>query len=336
MDRRQPAGVTEELAASYEACRALHRAHGRTYYLATRLLPRWKRPHVHALYGFTRYTDEIVDELNGDTIEQRAVRLRDWSARFWIAASGVVPAASEADLAGSGADLAGSGADPAGSVLPAVRHTIEQFGLDTADFAAFLHSMQMDLSVTRYETYDDLLEYMAGSAAAIGTMMLPILVADRRTNGQPPQPRTLLAARQPARELGLAFQLTNFIRDIGEDLARGRIYLPLKDLADFGVHPTDLSAGIATTPIRSLVAFEVERAQRHYARAAEGVLMLPPSSQRCIRAAYRLYGGILDEVVRARYDVFRERATVPQSRRLAVAASSLLTPAGRPLRIPGA
>src|SRR5439155_11185611 len=118
------------------------------------------------------------------------------------------------------------------------------------DFAAFLRSMAMDLTVTSYDTYDDLLGYMSGSAAAIGTMMLPILGA-----------RDLAAAREPARQLGLAFQLTNFIRDVAEDLDRGRIYLPLKDLAEFGVTPEDLAARQATRPVRELIAFEVDRAR---------------------------------------------------------------------------
>jgi phytoene synthase len=293
--------MSDSLAASYEYCRILHRAHGRTYYLATRLLPRWKRKHVHALYGFTRYTDEIVDCLDGPSPAERASRLHRWADRFAAALDG---------------------APVADDVLPAVLHTIEVFDLERADFAAFLRSMEMDLTVTEYDTYDDLMDYMAGSAAAIGTMMLPILGA-----------KDLPLAREPARELGRAFQLTNFIRDVGEDLQRGRIYLPLKDLADFGVSPADLRAGVTTDPIRELIAFEVDRAHGHYARAADGIPLLAPSSQACIRTAYRLYGGILDEVARAGYDVLTRRATVPNRRRLAVAVTGVLTPPGRPVRL---
>ena len=288
------------LAASYEQCRILHQAHGRTYYLATRLLPAWKRPHVHALYGFSRYTDEIVDAFDGASGGEREARLRDWTDRFTAALDG------------------GPVDDP---VLPAVRHTIERFDLDRTDFTAFLRSMAMDLTVTEYETYDDLLEYMDGSAAAIGSMMLPVLGA-----------RDLAAAREPARQLGLAFQLTNFIRDVGEDLDRGRVYLPQKDLAEFGVTREALRARDAAPEVRRLVAFEVDRAREHYRRAAPGIPLLAPASQACVRTAYRLYGGILDEVVRAGYDVLARRATVPNRRRLAVATASLLTPPGRPVR----
>jgi 15-cis-phytoene synthase len=198
-------------------------------------------------------------------------------------------------------------------VLPAVVHTIDSFGLERSDFATFLHSMEMDLTGTTYDTYDDLLVYMEGSAAVIGTMMLPILGTGDRA-----------LAREPARQLGLAFQLTNFIRDVSEDLGRGRIYLPLKDLAEFGVTPGDLRARVATPAVRELVAFEVRRAREHYAKAAAGIPLLAPRSRACIRTAHRLYGAILDEVERAGHDVFIRRATVPTWRRLTLAATAIL------------
>lgn len=283
--------MDNDLAAAYERCRELHRRHGRTYYLATRLLPRWKRRHVHALYGFTRYADEIVD---GHDESRRAERLRHWSDSFL------------AGLHGAQVD------DP---LLPAVLHTIATFDLDRADFAAFLDSMAMDLTVTSYPTYADLLHYMAGSAAAIGTMMLPVLGAS-----------DLAAAREPARQLGLAFQLTNFIRDVAEDLGRGRTYLPDEDMARFGVTRADLAAaaaeGAATPPIQNLIEYEVTRARAHYAAAAPGVAMLEPASQACIRMAYRLYGGILDEVAAAGFDVFAGRAVVPRWRRAVLALTA--------------
>lgn len=284
------------LAESYQRCRALHRAHGRTYYLATRLLPREKRRHVHALYGFTRYADEIVDAAGAATPDERAGALKEWSERFL------------AGLAGAPVD------DP---ILPAVLHTIRAYDLDHDDFARFLASMAMDLTVTRYETYDDLLGYMDGSAAAVGTMMLPIL-----------GPRDRAAATGPARQLGLAFQLTNFIRDVREDLTRGRIYLPLADLRRFGVGEADLfaagAAGVTPPEIRDLIRYETGRAQRHYALARPGIGMLARSSQACMRTAYLAYGAILEEVARSGYDVLAARAVVPTGRRLKLAATSLL------------
>jgi phytoene synthase len=286
-----------DLPASYERCRELHKRHGRTYYLATRLLPAWKRRHVHALYGFTRYADEIVDRTEALPAAERAARLGDWADRF----------------------RAGAIDDP---LLPAVLHTIAVFDLDPADFDAFLKSMAMDLTVTAYRTYDDLLDYMEGSAAVIGTMMLPILGSSDPA-----------AAREPARQLGLAFQLTNFIRDVAEDLDRGRMYLPEDDLAAFGITRTDLERRVATPPIRALIRYEVGRAHSHYRAAAPGIPLLNRGSQACMRTAFRLYGGILDEIIAADYDVFARRATVPNRKRAAVAVRSLLTRPGTPMPV---
>jgi 15-cis-phytoene synthase len=299
-------GIVEaRLAAAYRRCQQLHRRHGRTYYLATRLLPPWKRPHVHALYGFARYADEIVDRTDDLHPAQRARRLRAWSNRF----------------------LAGLAGEPVSDpVLPAVLHTIQTFDLDRSDFASFLRSMAMDLEVTGYPDYDALLAYMEGSAAVIGTMMLPLL-----------EPVDPAPAREPARQLGLAFQLTNFIRDVGEDFTRGRIYLPGADLARFGVTRQSLRRCVdrstADPALRALIRFEIERAGVHYAAAAPGVPMLAPRSQVCIRTAYHLYAAILTEVEDAGYDVLARRAVVPGWRRLQVAAASVLTPAGTPVPI---
>lgn len=296
-----------DLTAAYGRCRELHKRHGRTYYLATRLLPAWKRRHVHALYGFTRYADEIVDSTEDLPPAERAALLDDWASRF------------VAGLHGASVD------DP---LLPAVLHTIAIFDLDRDDFASFLKSMAMDLTVTSYPTYDHLLDYMEGSAAVIGTMMLPIL-----GSSDP------VAAREPARQLGFAFQLTNFIRDVAEDLDRGRTYLPDEDLAKFGVTRDELlearDRGQGTPRTRELIEYEVTRAQAHYAAAAPGITMLAPASQACMRTAYALYGGILDEVAAQGYDVFARRALVPQRRRMAVAARALLTSTGTPVPIPG-
>jgi phytoene synthase len=289
--------VETDLAAAYECCRELHKRHGRTYYLATRLLPAWKRRHVHALYGFTRYADEIVDRTETLPPAERAARLQDFADRF----------------------LRGDTDDP---LLPAVLHTIAVFHLDPEDFRKFLRSMAMDLTVTAYSTYDDLLDYMEGSAAVIGTMMLPILGS-----------RDPVAAREPARQLGLAFQLTNFIRDVAEDLDRGRTYLPDEHLAMFGVTRDDLQRRIATDKIKDLIRYEVSVAQDHYRRAAPGIPLLNPASQACMRTAFRLYGGILDEVVAADYDVFARRATVPNRRRAAVALRSIVTRPGTPMAV---
>jgi phytoene synthase len=288
-----PAAEPRTLSAAYERCRQLHARHGRTYYLATLLLPRWKRRHVHALYGFTRYADEIVDDLASSLDRAgQAAALRAWGDRFF------------AGLHGAPVQ------DP---VLPAVLHTVRAFDLDVTDFERFLDSMAMDLTVTGYRTYDDLCGYMEGSAAVIGTMMAPIL-----ESADPP------AARTHARQLGLAFQLTNFLRDIGEDLERGRVYLPATDLERFGVTRADLAAPRATPAVAELLAFEVGRAKAHYRAAAPGIGLLAPSSRPCVQVAFDLYGGILDEVEQAGDQVLARRVAVPRHRRLQVAGRHLL------------
>jgi 15-cis-phytoene synthase len=193
-------------------------------------------------------------------------------------------------------------------VLPAVLHTVRAFDLDPSDFERFLDSMAADLHTGGYATYDDLCGYMEGSAAVIGTMMAPIL-----ESADPPR------AREHARQLGLAFQLTNFIRDLAEDHRRGRVYLPAADLERFGVRRADLAAGPATPAVADLLAFEVERARAHYAAAEPGIELLAPSSRPCVRVAFELYGAILDEVERAGYQVLGRRVRVPRHRRLGVA-----------------
>lgn len=296
--QRTDAGEPDvSLVKAYARCREINRAHGRSYFLATRLLPAHKRPHVHALYGFTRSADDIVDSRPDDTPAERERRLTEWGDAFLSGLRG------------------GPVVEP---ILPAVLHTIRTYGLDLADFDHFLASMAMDLTVTEYATYDDLLGYMEGSAAVIGTMMLPIL-------GVAPG-GDLAVARESARQLGFAFQLTNFLRDVHEDLARGRIYLPQTDLAKFGVTieqlRADATARRASRPVRDLIEFEAEQARDHYRAALPGLEMLEPRSRVCIRAALLLYGGILDQIARNGFDVLRERATVPGARRAAIVAAA--------------
>jgi phytoene synthase len=282
------AGITDpEMRASYERCRELNAQHGKTYYLATLLLPPAKRPYVHALYGFARYADEIVDDLASTlSDEQKADWLRSWGEQFF------------ADLRRGASD------DP---VCKAVVDTVQRWDIPVEHFEAFLHSMTMDLTVTEYATYDDLYEYVYGSAAVIGLQMVPIL--------EPSAPE----AYERAKDLGVAFQLANFVRDVGEDLDRGRVYLPLEDLARFGVTRADLEKRVLTPSIRSALEFQIARVRALEEESRAGIAMLHPSSQPCIEAARILYCGIVDAVEEIDYEVFTRRATVSQRRRLAVA-----------------
>ena len=263
------------LDESYARCRVLARRHGTTYYWSTMALPRVKRHHVWALYAFCRCADDIVDEVGPATDAARTEVLAEFRRQFF-------------------ADLAAGRSDH--PVLKAVVHTVQAFGIDPDCFRHFLDSMEMDLSIASYESWDHLLVYMDGSAAVIGEMMLPIL-----------EPRSHAVAQPRARDLGLAFQLTNFLRDVGEDLGRGRVYLPRDDLARFGADPRTRSVDDAW---RALMRFEIDRCRRLYASADLGIAELPPASAACVRAARILYSRILDEIERADFDVFTSRARV--------------------------
>jgi len=183
MDELTAAGITDpQLRASYEECKRLNALHGKTYYLATLLLPKAKRPFVHALYGFARYADEIVDDLASTlTDSEKAAELKTWG-------DGV--------LAGL---KSGDSNDQVGRALI---DTVTRFAIPHEHFVAFLHSMAMDLTVTEYANYEALMEYVYGSAAVIGLEMVPIL-------GPLSQ-----SAYEPAEKLGIAFQLANFIRRV--------------------------------------------------------------------------------------------------------------------------
>ena len=297
------AGIRDPaLRESYEACRRLNAAHGRTYYLSTLLLPAWKRPYVHALYGFARYADEIVDDLASTLSDvEKADWLVGWGEQFLHDVSSTDPA--------------GGSEHP---ISRAVVDTVRRWDIPLAHVEAFLASMRMDLTRTEYATYDDLMTYVHGSAAVIGLQMVPVL--------EPVVPREI--AEPYARDLGIAFQLTNFLRDVGEDVRRGRVYLPLEDLAVFGVTREHLEhcarAGTVDGPVRRLLAFEVARTRELYRSARHGVRLLHPTSRPCIETALALYGGILDEVEKADHDVLGGRVQVGPARRAAVALPGLV------------
>ena len=284
------AGITDPaLMQSYELCRQLNAKHGKTYYLATLLLPPEKRPYVHALYG---YADEIVDDLASTlTNEEKAEQLNAWGQSFLDKFE-----SGETD-------------DP---VCLAVLDTVRRWNIPREHFEAFLHSMAMDLTVTEYQTYEDLYEYVYGSAAVIGLQMVPIL--------EPSDP----AAYSHATELGVAFQLANFIRDIGEDLERGRVYLPLQELAKFGVTRANLEKRIATPAIKEAIKFQIARVRQLEQSSRAGIAMLGEKSQPCIETARVLYCGIVDAVTDIDYEVFDKRASVSLMRRLRVAIPAYL------------
>jgi 15-cis-phytoene synthase len=287
------AGIDDPgLLAAYDECRRLNAEHGRTYYLATLLLPPAKRPFVHALYGFARFADEIVDAPVADGVAGRRERL-DGLRRDFDRAWGTRDHTADVP------------------VIAAVLDTARRWQIPKDTFDAFLDSMAMDLDVDHYDTYPDLQRYMYGSAAVIGLQMLPIL-----------EPNDSEAARTGAMALGEAFQLANFIRDVGEDLDRGRIYLPLAELAEFGVTPERLRRRVVDDYIRAALAFQVDHVRQLALQAEPSVGLLHPAARDCIETARVLYCGIADQVAATDYEVFSVRARVPRRERARVAASA--------------
>ena len=278
-----------QLRQGYRECARLTWRYGTTYFWGAVLLPRRQRKHVYAIYALCRLADDIIDLPDtGD------------------------PAAVEAQLDGfeqvfRTALVERHSDDP---VLAAIVHTVVTCGIEPECFERFFGAMRMDLTVTSYRTWQDLCGYMEGSAAVIGEMMLPVL--------EPTSPD----ARAPARSLGLAFQLTNFLRDVDEDLDRGRVYLPQEDVEHFGV---DVHARRATPEWQALMAYEIERNRALYAFADSGIAMLPPRSARCVGTARVLYAQILDRIERQDYDVFASRARVPTWRKAITAARIMAT-----------
>ncbi len=298
MTRREldAAGITDPvLRADYAHCRRLNARHGRTYFLATRLLPLERRSAVHALYGFARWADDIVDDLD----RRRTPGERDRLLELL-----------EADLARG--LRTGGGDEP---VVRAVADTAGRYGIEPVLFTDFLASMRSDLSVTDYPTYADLRAYMHGSAAVIGLQMLPVL----GTVG----PREEAAPH--AADLGVAFQLTNFLRDVGEDLDRGRVYLPADLLAAHGVDRPLLEwsrrTGRRDPRIRAAFVAAEAMTRAVYRAAEPGIALLDPRVRPCIRTAFVLYGGILDAIAQQDYTVLHRRAVVSRGRRAATAAA---------------
>jgi phytoene synthase len=293
VDELTAAGITDpDLRASYAECKRLNALHGKTYFLATLLLPKAKRPFVHALYGFARYADEIVDDLASElSVEEKAEALSTWGNTVL------------ADL------KKGTSDDHVGRALI---DTVKRFDIPHEHFEAFLHSMTMDLTVQEYETYEDLLEYVYGSAAVIGLEMVPILGPLHND------------AYEAAKKLGIAFQLANFIRDVDEDLDRGRVYLPIKELAQFGVTREMLEERVLTPEIIEALKFQIARVRQLKAEAAPGIAMLQATSRPCIEAASTLYCGIVDEVEKIGYDIFNTRAKTSTARRIRVAGAAFI------------
>jgi 15-cis-phytoene synthase len=290
--RLDPAGGKKldgglSLAEAYELCRKVQKTHSRTYYFSTRLFPAEVRPHVQALYAFMRYADEIVDTPHDLPLDAQLAVLEEFEAETLAAVSGEeVP----------------------NPILRAYADTVNRCGIDPETISAFMQSMKMDTRVFRYPTYSDLETYTYGSAAVVGLMMCRVVgVADER-------------ADRHAEALGVAMQLSNFLRDIAEDWRRGRVYLPTEDLARFGYAEQDLASDIVDERFVALMRFEIDRARGLYKVADEGMKYIPRGRRFPVVVARELYAAILDRIEAQHYDVFSRRAQVSRPAKLLVAA----------------
>ena len=275
------------LAESYELCRRVQRAHSRTYYFSTRLFPPEVRPHVYALYAFMRYADEIVDNPGRTAPYEQLAALEAFERETLAAVSGEgVP----------------------NPVLRAYANTVRERGISPETISAFMASMKMDTNTFRYPTYADLEDYTYGSAAVVGLMMCRVVgVEDER-------------ADEHARALGVAMQLSNFLRDLKEDWNRGRVYLPLEDLKRFSYTEEDIAAGVVDERFVALMRFETERARRLYAFSDEGIPYIPRGRRYPVVVARELYAAILERIEARGYDVYSRRAEVSRPGKVVIAA----------------
>lgn len=330
------------LTEGYQRCAKLTRRYGTTFFWGAALLPAPQRRDVYAIYALCRLADNIVDLPNGqhashprpdqvlrESFEGKQSAVLTSSADISDDSIPIEPNSTlpDPDLTEPRNDrdtaacsrlkdfadhfrtsLSATGsADP---VMAAVVNTVITRRIDPECFERFFDAMAIDLTTTTYQTWEDLRDYMEGSAAVIGEMMLPVL-----------EPINM-AAKAPARSLGLAFQLTSFLRDVAEDLDRGRVYLPQDDLRLFDV---DLERRQVTPQWRAFMAYEIERNRALYSFADTGIAMLPARSARCVRTARVLYSRILDQIERMDCDMFSGRVRVPTWRKAATAARIMVT-----------
>ena len=288
------AAQQEQLDAAYAVCRGIAAEHGKSYFLATRLLTPDRRAAVHALYAAARVADDIVDVGADEPGRDPEGELLAWSR------------AALAEVEAGWSD------DP---VRLALAHTYRRYDIPLEHLVDFLAAMTSDLDVTGYPDLAALDRYMWGSASVIGLQVLPVLGTAPGVAREEAAPHAIA--------LGEAFQLTNFLRDVAEDVDRGRVYLPEDMMAAHGVTREQLAARQHTPGFTALMQDMVAVTRRRYDDAALGTPMLARESRDCVRAATDLYGGILTEIERAGYRVLDGRVRVSKPRRLAVFARRL-------------
>ncbi|MBD1913003.1 MULTISPECIES: 15-cis-phytoene synthase CrtB [unclassified Leptolyngbya] len=280
------------VAEAYESCRQITQEYAKTFYLGTLLMPPEKRRAIWAIYVWCRHTDELVDGARAQFTTDAT--LDDWEANL------------ESIFAGH----------PISDVDVALVDTLEHFPIDIQPFRDMIAGQRMDLYRNRYETFEELELYCYRVAGTVGLMSAAVMGVDTDGRTAPwdgdkgvPNPIPQAIA------LGIANQLTNILRDVGEDARRGRIYLPLEDLARFNYTEEDLMNGVIDDRWRELMKFQIRRARQFFADSESGIRQLSRDARFPVWSALMLYRQILDAIEKNRYDVFTKRAYVSGARK---------------------
>ena len=273
---------------AYEICRKETAKWAKTFYLGTLLLPPIKRKAIWAIYVWCRRTDELMDSAEAQTKSkaQLADRLDKWEEKTRAIFNGEVQDEIDAVLS----------------------DTFERFPQSIQPYLDMIEGQRMDLNLHRYATFKELELYCYRVAGTVGLMTQKVMGIDKAYTNAPwskiPDPS------QAAVALGIANQLTNILRDVGEDRSRGRIYIPQEDLQRFNYSEDDLMAGKINSQWKQLMAFQLERARSWFERSEEGVRWLSPDARWPVWTSLRLYRGILNAIEQLDYDVFNNRAYV--------------------------
>ncbi len=273
------------LSQSIELCRQITSKHAKTFYLGSLLLPPPKRHAIWAIYAWLRQTDELLDGLDQPHRSLMLTRetLDQWSAQM---------------------ERVFETGQPATETEVALVDAIQRYRLSIQPFREMLLGQSMDLDTNRYQTWEELRLYCYRVAGVVGLMSSEIMGFVPGRDGT-----------EEAVSLGIAMQLTNILRDVGEDARRGRIYLPLEDLKRFNYTETDLLNYVVDKRWIALMDFEISRARQLYAKAETGISTLQPDSRWPVWASLMLYRRILDAIERNHYQVFRDRAYVSTLRK---------------------
>jgi phytoene synthase len=282
----RPTQDEQAFERAFALCDEITRDHSKSFYFSTAFLPREKRRAIRALYAFCRTTDDTVDVLSQGAAEARP-RLAEWRRASRMRSH-----------------------EQTNPVLAAWTLVRERYGVPQRYVEELVDGCEMDLTINRYERWSDLERYCYCVASTVGLISMYIIGVNQDA------PALFERSRQSAIELGIALQLTNILRDVGEDLARGRIYLPQEDLRRFGYTEADLKAGVIDDRFRALMRFEIQRARAYYARSIPAIAALKPDGRVAVGAAAILYRGILDKIVENDFDVFNKRAFLSSREKL--------------------